>query len=466
MTALLSSPFAKEETMAKNENSRRDFLRVAAGSTLVSTLAPSALEAQESDSVAPSDAIRIATIGMGGMGFGDTRTALQVPGVELVAAADCYDGRLTRVKETFGKDVMTTRDYREILARSDVDAVIVATPDHWHHQIAVDAMRAGKAVYLEKPMIHDLEEGPDLMKVEKETGQVLIVGSQRVSSVVYEKAGELFRAGAIGTLNMVEARYNRNSALGAWQYSLPTDASPQTVDWKGFLGNAPSRPFDPVRFFRWRNYWDYGTGVSGDLFVHLFSGIHFALGSNGPTRVTATGGIRHWKDGRDAPDVMVGLFDYPETKNHPPFTMSLQVDFADGSGGSQEFRFVGNEGIMTISGAGVSVSRRAPQVEPGYTIDTFSKAEQKAFLERYKQKYPEPKKARLGESEETLFRSPRRYSDRLDHFRNFFDAMRNGGHVTEDATFGYRAAAPALLCNMSYREKRILDWDPEGMRLT
>ena len=466
MTALLSSPFAKEETMAKNENSRRDFLRVAAGSTLVSTLAPSALEAQESDSVAPSDAIRIATIGMGGMGFGDTRTALQVPGVELVAAADCYDGRLTRVKETFGKDVVTTRDYHEILARSDVDAVIVATPDHWHHQIAVDAMRAGKAVYLEKPMIHDLEEGPDLMKVEKETGQVLIVGSQRVSSVVYEKAGELFRAGAIGTLNMVEARYNRNSALGAWQYSLPTDASPETVDWKGFLGNAPSRPFDPVRFFRWRNYWDYGTGVSGDLFVHLFSGIHFALGSNGPTRVTATGGIRHWKDGRDAPDVMVGLFDYPETKNHPPFTMSLQVDFADGSGGSQEFRFVGNEGIMTISDAGVSVSRRAPQVEPGYTIDTFSKAEQKAFLERYKQKYPEPKKARLGESEETLFRSPRRYSDRLDHFRNFFDAMRNGGHVTEDATFGYRAAAPALLCNMSYREKRILDWDPEGMRLT
>jgi predicted dehydrogenase len=366
----------------------------------------------------------------------------------------------------FGKDVMTTRDYREILDRSDIDAVIVATPDHWHTKITVDAMRAGKDVYLEKPMIHDLEEGPELVRVEKETGKVLIVGSQRVSSVVYEKAGELYRSGAIGTLNMVEARYNRNSAIGAWQYSIPTDASPETVDWGSFLGDAPERPFDPVRFFRWRNYWDYGTGVSGDLFVHLFSGIHFALGSNGPERVTATGGIRHWKDGRDAPDVMVGLFDYPETESHPPFTMSLQVDFADGSGGSQEFRFVGNEGIMTISGAGVSVSRRAPETEPGYTIGTFSEAQQEAFLKEYRKKYPELERPNLSESGETLYRSPRGYSDRLDHFRNFFNAMRTGGKVVEDATFGYRAAAPALLCNQSYRERRILGWDPEGMRLT
>jgi predicted dehydrogenase len=450
--------------MIENASSRRDFLKVAAGSTLAGTLAPSVLAAQGGGSAAPGDAIRIATIGMGGMGFGDTRTALELPGVVLVAAADCYDGRLARAKEAFGKDVMTTRDYREILARPDVDAVIVATPDHWHARIAIDAMRAKKAVYLEKPMVHGLEEGPQLIEVEKETGQVLVVGSQRVSSAVYEKAGELFRAGAIGTLNMVEARYNRNSAIGAWQYSIPTDASPQTIDWERFLGPAPARPFDPVRFFRWRNYWDYGTGVPGDLFVHLFSGIHFALGSIGPRRVTAVGGLRHWKDGRDAPDVMVGLFDYPETPSHPPFTMSLQVNFADGTGGSQEFRFVGNEGILTISGAGVGVSRRAAETEPGYTIDTFAEAQQKAFVDEYRKKYPKPTEGALSESGQTLYAPARGYDDRKEHFARFFHAIRTKGRVVEDATFGYRAAAPALLCNQSYREGRTLAWDPEAMR--
>ncbi len=457
--------------MPENKSSRRDFLKLTAASTLAGGVAPAFLEAAELEpraesSYAPGDKIRIATIGMGGMGFGDTRTALRVPGVEFVAAADCYDGRLTRVKEMFGKEVSTTRDYREILQRSDVDAVIVATPDHWHTQIASDAMRAGKAVYLEKPMIHELSEGPELLRIEKETGKLLLVGSQRVSSVVYEKARELYRSGAIGTLNMVEANYNRNSAIGAWQYSIPTDASPSTVDWSRFLGEAPSRPFDPIRFFRWRNYWDYGTGVSGDLFVHLFSGIHFVLDSNGPERVTATGGLRYWKDGRDAPDVMIGLFDYPEISAHPPFTMSLQVNFADGSGGGQQFRFIGNEGVMTISGQGVGVSRRAAAREPGYTIDTFSSAEQKAFMAQYRKEYPEDGQTHLADSGEILHRPPRGYNDRLDHFRNFFDAIRSGGQVIEDATFGYRAAAPALLCNMSYREKKIFSWDPERMQLS
>ena len=182
--------------------------------------------------------------------------------------------------------------------------------------------------------------------------------------------------------------------------------------------------------------------------------------------MTATGGVRHWKDGRDAPDVMVGLFDYPETSSHPPFTMSLQVDFADGSGGSQEFRFVGNEGIMTISGEGVSVSRRSPQSEPGYTIGTFSEAEQKAFLEEYRKKYPEPERGgapRVGRDALRAAAGLQRPARPLPELlRRHEDAA---ARVVEDATFGFRAAAPALLCNMSYRDKRIFDWDPEGMRV-
>ena len=192
-----------------------------------------------------------------------------------------------------------------MLARPEVDAVIIATPDHWHARIASDAMKAGKDVYVEKPMVQKIEEGLGVADVARQTNRILQVGSQRVSSIVYAKARELYKSGAIGELNMVEAWINRNSALGAWQY---TDSARRlTADDRlgSFLGNAPKRPFEPVRLFRWRNYRDYGTGIPGDLFVHLFSGIHYVLDSKGPTRVMATGGMRFWNDGRDVPDVML-----------------------------------------------------------------------------------------------------------------------------------------------------------------
>ena len=310
-----------------NNNSRRSFLKKAAGTSIM--LGTSAAFNQEiyalnraypTQKYSANDKIRVATIGMGGMGFGDTRTALMVEGVEFVAAADCYSGRLEHAKEIYGKDLFTTRDYREILSRDDIDAVIIATPDHWHAKQTKDALEAGKAVYCEKPMVQMIEEGAGVLEVAEETGELIIVGSQRVSSLVYEKAKELYESGAIGTLNMVEADLNRNSALGAWQYSIPPDHGPDTVDWDTFIGHAPQRSYDPKRFFRWRNYKDYGTGIPGDLFVHLFSGIHLVLNSNGPERVMSTGGLRHWIDGRDVPDVMMGLYDYPETDSHPAFT--------------------------------------------------------------------------------------------------------------------------------------------------
>src|SRR5579864_7616041 len=250
---------------------RRHFLEA---TTAAGLLAP-ALAAQEKKYSA-NDRVQVAVIGLGGMGTGDAHSSTSVPGVELVAVADIYQGRLDHAKEVFGKEVFTTRDYREVLARKDIDAVIVATPDHWHSHISIDAMNAGKDVYCEKPMVQRVDDGKKVIEAQQKTGRILQVGSQRVSSIVYKKAQELYKSGAIGDLNMVEAWWDRNSAIGAWQYSIPPDASPANIDWDRFLGRAPKVPFDPVRLFRWRNYRDYGTGVAGDLFVHLFSGLHFA----------------------------------------------------------------------------------------------------------------------------------------------------------------------------------------------
>jgi predicted dehydrogenase len=462
------------------DRSRRSFLRSAAAATAATAVAGAAVAdtvnelkrtVEPPKPTGPNDRIRIATIGMGIIGFIDTETALKVPGVELVAAADAYEGRRTHAKEVFGDKVQTYVDYREILGRKDVDAVLICVPDHWHAQMSIDAMKAGKAVYCEKPMIRTVEEGPAVIAARDETKAVFQVGSQYASSIIYDKVKELIRNGDLGKVHAIEARYNRNSDIGAWQYSIPTDASPDTVDWDRFLGSAPKRQFDPVRFFRWRNYWDYGTAVAGDLFIHLLTGIHHATGAIGPTRIAAMGGQRYWADGRDVYDIIMGLLDYPETNAHGAFTLSLVTDFEDGGGGATSFRFVGTEGVLDVSFSELTFTRlgiehaSANNVIKGYnSVRTFSNAQQKAFADKYMAEHPSASEKRLTKSVEK-FVAPRGYDERLDHFVNFFNSVRDKKPVYEDAVFGYRAAAPALLCNDSYRQRREIDWDPVRMKI-
>jgi predicted dehydrogenase len=386
--------------------------------------------------------------------------------VKLIAASDCYDGRRERAKEIYGSEVFTTRDHREILARKDIDAVIIATPDHWHAPITIEALDAGKHVYCEKPMVQSVEEGKSIIAAQKRNSQIFQVGSQYVSSLVYHKAKDLLEAGSIGQVNMVEAWLDRNTAIGAWQYSIPPDASPATVDWDRFLGKAPRHEFEAVRFFRWRNYRDYGTGVAGDLFVHLLSGLHFSTGSIGPDRVYASGGLRYWKDGRDVPDVMLATMDYPQGDRHPEFTLALRVDFKSGLAKEQfGFRFVGSEGVMTTSPAGVIVSKAPPEKEPGYTIATFPKHVQEDFLREYRKRYPEarPSADAMRPDREDRYVPPPGHDAHLEHHRVFYEAVRAQRPSVEDAVFGFRAAAPALLANVSYFEKRICRWDARAM---
>ncbi len=448
------------------KTTRRHFLQASALTGVVAGISyPQAAGATQT--TAPSDKVRIATIGFGGMGSGDTRFALNVPGVELAAVCDVYDGRLARARELHGSGISTTRDYREILARKDIDAVIVATPDHWHSRICIEALDSGKHVYCEKPMVKSIGEGKAVIEAQQRSGKVFQVGSQYVSSLVYQKARDLIKAGALGEINMVEAWLDRNTAIGAWQYSIPPDASPDNIDWDRFLGSAPKRPFEPIRLFRWRNYQDYGTAVAGDLFVHLLSGLHLVTNSIGPRRVFATGGLRYWKDGRDVPDVMLALMDYPTSAGrHPEFNLALRVNFKSGVAEEQfGFRFVGSEGVMTTSMSGITLSNPQKEREPGYTIGTFSKAVQEEFLRQYRQKYPPVRATTDSMLPERVdqYTPPPEHNAHQDHHRAFYDAIRAGKPSIEDAVFGFRAAGPALLANSSYFERRACIWDPEAM---
>jgi predicted dehydrogenase len=443
---------------------RRGFLKAVGAASAATMLGARvhALDAIQNESgkpVAANDHIQIALIGAGGQGQGDTKVAVQVPGVKLVAVADCYNGRLDHSKEIWGDDIFTTRDYNEILARKDVDAVIIGTPDHWHKRASVDAMKAGKDVYCEKPMIHLYEDGPQMIEAARANNRIIQIGSQRVSSLLYIKAKELLEAGAIGKLNLITARWDRNSAMGAWDYTVPLDASTETCDWPRFLGTAPKILFNPEHFFQWRKWKAYGSGVAGDLFVHLFSGAHFITGSHGPTRGMATGGLRFWNDGRDVPDVMLGLFDYREG-----FNLTLRVNFVDGGEESEGLLFTGSEGTIEIGGDGVTLSRVPREQAPGYTIDTFTDAMQNQILEQYHRKYPPHSGTEsLGGVEK--FQAPRGYSDSYDHFKNFFAAVRTRKPVVEDAVFGFRAAGAALLSNLSKERGQVVNWDPDAMKL-
>jgi predicted dehydrogenase len=324
-------------------------------------------------------------------------------------------------------------------------------------------MNKGKHVYCEKPMVHKLEEGEEVIATQKKTGKVLQVGSQRVSSIVTQKTKEIFESGIIGDIVVVETYMDRHSGLGSWQYSIPTDASTSTVDWGRFIGDAPKVKYDPLRFFRWRNYQDYGTGIAGDLFVHLFSALHTVTSSDGPERIYATGGLRYWKDGRDVPDIIMGLYDYPSSSKHAAFNLQMRVNFADGSEGGESLKIVGTDGAITMGWGAVKAVRHKTPKHPGYggwdSFETFTEAEKKEYEKWYKANHPGEGADKFDS--EVEFKAPKGYSANYDHHVSFYKGIRENTPIKEDALFGMQAAGPALASNKSYFEKKIIKWNPE-----
>ncbi len=448
-----------------NPLTRRDFMRLGAGAAALSAVAkvtvlePSSLRAALRP-IPPSDTVRFASIGTGVRGCELLHGSLRVPGIECVGVCDLYDSRHQAGREAVEKEVPATRDYREILDRKDVDAVIVAVTDHWHRKIVEDACAAGKDVYCEKPMSHTVEDGFAMVDAVERANRILQVGSQRVSSILYAKAKELYDSGKLGQVTAVEAYWDRNTASGAWVYPIPPDANEQTIDWNRFLGSAPKRPFDPVRFFRWRCFTDYGEGLAGDLFVHLISGIHFITGTHTTAeRAQSAGGLYRWKDGRHFPDDIWTLYDYPN------LNVLLRCNL--NNEGGEFIGFYGTKGTMIIKGSTLTYTPQDTRPQPeAYSIFGWPKNLRDEYLKKWKEEHPLPEPLKFAVDEETeVFVTPPGYSDVSHHIANFFDSVRTRKTPVENEVFGNHAAIGCHLSNYSYFKKTVAVWDPKARKI-
>ncbi len=441
---------------------RRDFVRLGAGAAVsaaafkTTLLDPTSLSAQSPTAAMGGRRIRFVSIGTGIRGCDLLRSAANVKTGELVGTADLYDMHQKAGIEAYGKSVPTTKDYRSLLDRKDVDAVIVAVADHQHRRVVLDCVAAGKDVYCEKPMSHNVADGLAMVAAVQEGKRIFQAGSQRVSNIVYKKAAEIYKSGRLGEVTYIEGHSDRNSPSGAWVYPIAPDASPDTIDWPTWLRDAPQIPFDAARFFRWRCFADYGEGVAGDLYVHLISGIQCVSGINAiPSRAYSSGSLTHYKDGRDYPDLLSTLYDYPGV------TVNLHCNQNNSAG--EPIIFYGREATMVINGDSVTITPQdiSPQPE-GYSLDGWTAEAKQKYLQEWHATHPEPPaKQPLAET----FSAPPRYDDTADHIANFFQAVNTRQHVVEDEIFGNNAATACHMANHSYFHRNVATWDVESQTI-
>jgi predicted dehydrogenase len=436
---------------------RRDFVRLGAGAAMVGAavkatlLEPATLAAQTAAGSEMGRKIRFVSIGSGIRGCDLLRSARQVPKGVCVGIADLYEMHQRAGKEAARADVPTTRDYRSLLDRKDVDAVIVAVPDHQHRRVVLDAVSAGKDVYCEKPMSHNVLDGQTMVEAVAANKRIFQVGSQRVSNMVYKKGAEIYDSGRLGEVHYIEGHYDRNSASGAWVYPIPPDASPETIDWEAFLRDAPPRPFDAARFFRWRCFKDYSEGLAGDLFVHLLSGFQCISGVNAiPGRAYSTGSLTHFNDGRDFPDLLATLYDYPGV------TVNLHCNQNNDAG--EPIIFYGSQATMVVSGNTLTITPQDTSPRPeSYALNGWTAAAKQRYLDEWYGANPARPPA-LGEAE-SYTASPG-YDDTAEHIANFFRAVETREHVVEDEIFGNNASIACHMANYSYFHRTVATWDP------
>lgn len=311
--------------MESNDLSRRTFIKNSAAATAVAMAAPAALSARATAAPAsPNERLRLAFIGVGGRAQEHLDSAIKLANdgkVEVVAVCDVFNRHRKEAAQKINRGTKNKpkqiADYRDIINDPSIDAVCIATPDHWHAKQTIDALKAGKHVYCEKPMTHSVEEAIDVYKTWKNSGKVMQVGVQSTSLPVWKDVNKRLTEGQLGKVLMYQTSYFRNSDVGQWRYyDLTEDMNPKNIDWPMFLGTefslAPNMPFDREKYHQWRCYWDFGAGMFTDLFVHRTTAMLKATGLRFPGRVVGAGGIYFEYDDRDVPDVATVVADFPE----------------------------------------------------------------------------------------------------------------------------------------------------------
>ncbi len=441
----------------KDSLDRRDFLKTVGATGLTLGAANSALAAKSGNKMTggrvlgANDRINIGVLGVGGRGAYDaqafSRFGQQNNACQIVAVCDVYEKRKRQAAERH--KVPGFLDYREVLAKSEVDAVIVASPDHWHAKMALDAMDKGKDVYLEKPMVHTNDEARQLVATVKETKRILQVGSQTTSADIWWKAKKAIADGMIGQMIESQGSYHRNSTEGEWNYPIDKNAGPDGkgddfIDWNMWLGSqfklAPKRAFDADRFFRFRKYWDYSLGTASDLFYHVIAPLNICWDEpQFPTKVMATGGIYVFKEGpqREVPDTFHLLAEY--AKGH---SLVLSSSMANDTHVPGTIR--GHEGTIVMVEHGqfernVPFITVKPQVSRGKAIGG----------PKYEEKFG-IKEIQIPIDQKDMM---------VAHIENFLSCMRTREKPHLDVETGAKAVVVINLAAQSYREGKTLYWD-------
>jgi predicted dehydrogenase len=389
---------------------------------------------------------------------------------------DTYGDMAVETGTVDGNKPIRYRTYEELITSKDIDAVVIATPDHWHAPMAIAAARAGKHVYVEKPMTHNISETYDLYNTIHETGVVMQVGHQHRQTQSFLTAIDAINKGVLGHISLIQTNTNRNDDNGAWQYDIHKAANPQTVDWNQFLGNAPQIPYNAEHFFRWRKWWEYGTGLSGDLLTHDFDRINCLLKMGIPKTVVASGGVYTHNDGRDVPDVFQVVMEYPE------FVMSSSQDKGKVKGmtfmysatlGNQYNRgtiLMGHDATMDLGNSmTIYADQRSTRYEEWLKDGTAS-----ADVPLYS--YDPRAKGLDGVTSATAkyfadkgllftYRDGRRVDSTHLHMREWLSCIRNGGKPSCSIEEGFQEAIAAHMGTLSLKTGTRVEWDVEARKI-